>query len=234
MATEGMLDASLAAEFPRQYAVGDGGLFHPRHRGTELPIPPAWVVERANVPAVGTYATLATPVMRGFPADAVRVLRDYVREWDGIVAEYAAHLVIGGEESHKQRLFAASAVVNEIVMRYSHTTSLQTAFFRPGSLRSLLDAKQNRGDSGNYHHLRNLFLNAHLLIVHEPEAMMATYEERQTVEWIYEHRQDRRLPTITSLALPVSESMTSLRRGMASRLVREILTEEHYGFVCTL
>lgn len=183
--------------YPTGYERHDGGIIDPQWAGREIPVPPTWVRERVKVPYGCEYATLAKEIDDAYPASVRVPAVEYVRQWESWVLPRGGHLIIAGRVTRQKSDWVASAIMNEIMMRFGATAPLTTAWLGGGLLRRILDARNRKEDT--YYALRRYVENATLLFVQQPYRMTANAETKAMVEDIYEAREFHRRPTITTL-----------------------------------
>lgn len=214
-------------EFPRQYEYVDGAVIMPRLAGQKIPIPPEWVRLRSDMPQRAKFACLSKEIAHLYPAQVREVLVRYVREWPTI-RQSGTDLIIAGRVSTRKLRWAASAVVNEIVMRYGQVSALSTYWFSPGNLTWLVDAREAGAEE--YAPIRNRILNRKLLFVENPLAIGENGEGRWFLQALYEHRYNNQLPTITTLPVDLNWGWDDVRKVLGND-VTDILRENHEDFL---
>ncbi len=220
----------MSVENPRTYESKLGTDIYPEFPNRNIHIPPEWVRSRTGVPSLGEFACLSKDVESLFPVHVRKVLVDYVTRWESNVLKYGTHLIIAGHVSHMKSNWAASAVINELTMRYSHRAPLNTEWFGGGSMKALLDAKAKKDDS--YFAWRNRLYRTTLLLIEQPFKIVGdTWEMRSFLETIYEARERKRLPTITTLNTDLRSGDWSVVKQFLGPYITDSMEANNHGFI---
>lgn len=215
------------SEFTRKYDYVDGAKIRLNLKGRQIPVPPEWVRLRSNVPKRGQHACLSKEIADLYPDQVRETMVKYVSEWPD-VRKSGTDLIIAGRVPSRRLRWAASAVVNEIVMRYGAVSAITTEWFSPGNLSWLLDARSSKADE--YGPIRNRILGRKLLFIENPLAIDNGSEGMWFLRALYQHRYDNQLPTITTLSTDVSEGWETVRRGLGPDIT-DILRDNNHGFI---
>ena len=217
------------SDHPRQYEYVDGAKVKRSLAGRQIPVPPDWVRHRAEVPDRAKLACLSKEIADLYPESVRTVLVKYVSEWPLVKQSGADLLVVGTVPSRRLR-WAASAVVNEIVMRYGMDSVITTRWFSPGNLSWLLDARTSHAPE--YAPIRNAILNRKLLFVENPLAVDNNSDGMWFLRALYQHRYDNQLPTITTLTTDLAggNGWAEIRRGLGPDIT-DILRENNQGYI---
>lgn len=214
-------------EYPIEYDYVPGQRVALSWAGGDVPVPPKWVQDRADVPERMKLACLSSDLSEAYPTKVRDVLVDYVRNWTDI-RESGTDLLITGRVPNHRRLWAGSAVLNEITMRYSNRMGVSTGWLAIRGLHWLMDAQAKGGDS--YTAMRNRVLNVKLLLIDDLFQLPPSSKHRWFLESLYQHRFDQKLPTITTLNTEIVGGDWSTVRKLIGPSITEILSTNHEHF----
>lgn len=209
--------------YPMEYEWVDGETFRPDLEGRTIPIPPKWVRDRVNLPFPN--ATLSAAVEDFYDQKAREILVSYIKDWPSVL-QYGKHLVIAGGGNYKARTWAASAVMNEIIMRYGATQDISAGWIGNASLAYLMDARGRKDES--YHLIKNKVLRTRLLLVEDPSRNSMDQDVRFFLNALYEYRDDKKLPTITTLPVTVQDDFKKMKAAMGVYLTELLSTNVDY------
>lgn len=183
--------------YPREYEWQDGKFLGDDWAGQQVPVPPTWVRQRLTLPTGCDKACLARELSEIYPSEARSTLIDYLKNWRR-VREQGLHLLIAGSGvTYKRRQWAASAVLNELTMRFGQTQDMSSEWMSTGNVRQIVATKSARFDT--YSSLRARLMSTTMLFVEDPLKINPQSDERWFLEDIYKARADRLLPTITTM-----------------------------------
>jgi hypothetical protein len=217
------------AEYEIGYEYVDGGLILPPFAGRKMPRPPVWVRQRMKerVPDRARDACLSKEIADLYPAQVREVLVKYVVDWP-LIRKSGADLLIAGPVTARRQRWAATAVMNEIVMRYGGNSAISVDWFGGGRHRFLLDARDKKMDE--YMPIRNRILKVKLLMIENPLSVERESEGHWFLRAIYQHRYDNRLPTITTLPADLSEGWGAVKKVLGPDIT-DILRENHFQYL---
>lgn len=216
----------IIEEFPRKYEMVDGGMFGKKSGGKEVPVPPQWVRERVSVPEAGVNATLARELAHLYPPNVRDVLVKYVSYWP-VNLHRGYGLLITGLAPRATRIWAASAVMNEIVMRFGQMGHISTAWVNVGTFEHMLRMQERRDPdlSAMFTRLKQ----ARLLLLIDPARLQKVDPIR--LEILYEDRHLKSLPTITTCTTSVEDGDWSGIQEDLGDFVTEVLQETTAAYI---
>jgi hypothetical protein len=186
----------MSIEYPIKYEHIEGERVHPSMRGKVVPVPPRWVRLQRGGSSRYQFACLARDLEGWYPEHVREVLVDYIKNWS-YVREVGTDLVIAGRVARRKQTWAAEAVINEMIMRYSTISDFSAEWLNVRkAIPWINDARKGRGE---YTAIRNRTLNTKLLLVDGIMDVAEHPDGKWLINWIYEHRYDERLPTITTV-----------------------------------
>jgi hypothetical protein len=216
-------------DYPIVYEYRDGSEVHPEWAGQQVPVPPEWVRQRTGLTRGCELACLSPELKDRFSPEIRKGLVAYVRDYERVRRDGANLLVCGSGASFRLRQWAAAATLNEIVMRWSSRYDLSASWLSMRTLRYALDAKLERAET--YFQMRNRFFSSKLLLVEEPLRAPAGSEERRFLEYVYEHRYNAKLPTITTLSTDLVDADFTIVKALLGPYITEVLEASHYGYI---
>jgi hypothetical protein len=216
------------SEYPIGYEYLPGERISMAWAGQMVPVPPKWVMDRTDVPDRMKYACLSEDLAGTYPAEVRPLLVEYVKSWP-LVRSSGVDMLITGRVPNKRRSWAGSAVVNEIVMRYSNVMGISVAWFSMRGLHWLMDARHKGSDA--YNAMRNRILNSGLLLVEDLLALQPQSPNRWFMEALYQHRFDNMLPTITTLNTEIEGNDWSHVQRIVGPTMTEYLSTNYEQFL---
>jgi hypothetical protein len=217
----------IMAEFPAEYERVDGAEINPRLDARKnVPVPPKWVRDRVSVPHDCEWATLSNELLDFYPPHIRDCLVKYVKDWR-VNQRVGDSVLINGPASYRTRIWAAAAVVNEVVMRYSQFGNISTKWINVGMIKRLV--MMDKRKDPEYPAYWNQFLNAGLLLVIDPSRAI-TYDWIH-LETLYENRLEKRLPTITTFTTPVLQKDWTHVREILGDFITDALAETTKGHI---
>jgi hypothetical protein len=215
------------SEYPIGYEYVPGERIALSWSGETIPVPPKWVQDRSDVPQRMKLACLSADLKDAFPKGVRAILVDYVKQWPQ-VKESGTDLVITGRVPNHRRLWAGSAVLNEVVMRYSNVMGVSVAWLANRGLHWMMDAKVKHMES--YNSMRNRLLNSSLLLVEDLYLLPPSSDHWWFMNALYQHRFDNKLPTITTLNTRIENGDWSKLKSYVGPVITEILATNHEHF----
>lgn len=207
--------------YPPTYERSLGEALGPKFSNIEVPVPPQWVQKFAHVPRGCETACLAKELEDIYPPAARDVMVEYVKSWDE-VKRHGYHLVLGGiSGTYKRRMWAASAVANELVMRYGQTHDLSVTWESVMSIRHAMQARKDNYEVYNTMYKR--VMKSKLLLMLEPTRVTRGSDEWYMIEDIYMARGDNLLPTITTIADPLEDDKFAGVKTLLGNYIAETL-----------
>lgn len=185
-----------------KYREVDGKYISMRFVGQKKPAPPLWVKDWVNVSPRYQYASLAEGIAEFYPPELRRVAVNYVKNWPE-VAELGIDMVISGQP-HRMLTWTGVAVMNEIAMRFGQISHFSCSWFN--IRKGIPWINDLRGNRDFYKQIRNSLLDNKLLLIDGITDISELPEGRWFVNWLYQHRFDNQLPTITTIGPSVAES----------------------------
>jgi DNA replication protein DnaC len=183
-------------EHPIKYDYLPGERVHPSLKGRMVPVPPRWARDWRTGSARYQYATLSKELEHWFPEHVRSMCVDYVKNWP-YNREMGIDLVITGNVAQTKQTWLAEAVVNELILRYAARSDFSANWFNVRkAIPWIIDARSGKGE---YTPIRNRILNTRLLFVDGLMSMRDHPEGKWFLEWVYRHRYDEQLPTITTI-----------------------------------
>lgn len=210
-----MSDPLLAYEYV------DGALVHKRMAGRSMPVPPKWVRDAAGTPEMDRYACLSKEIADYYPEDVRNVLVSYVKEYPE-VCYYGSTLVIAGNSvTVRRRQWAASAVMNEITMRFGQTMPVDTEWVNYQWLRTVAQADTKARAMARMFDIQNL-------IVLEPQMASLGSPEAYMIQDIFSYRWNKKKPTVVSITMPQTNAWEDMYESLGP-LIPEMLRDTcHY------
>lgn len=225
-----MSAAELLLEYPPTYEYRAGDDIHPDLAGMRVPVPPPWVRARVSVPDRCEFATLGKEVEDFYP----RAVRDacvaFVKDWAGPVRKYGAHLVVAGRGTYLKRSWAAAAVIHEIVMRFGATSDISAGWVGSGAILHALAQKGAKGDD-TYNAIRSRLMQTKLLLVEDPMRLAGNSDARWLLEGVYDHRDAKKMPTITTLATDLADRDWGALKPYLGYHIPEVLETNAYDYI---
>lgn len=215
-------------EFPPKHEMVEGKLISPKlARMEEVPVPPQWVRNQVKVPQNCEWATLAKKVAHFYPPAVREVLVEYVLNWR-VNQRLGASVLIAGRAPYNERAWAAAAVMNEIVMRYSVFGNISTAWVNMSGMQRILQMQEQRDSdySGMWERIKNVAL----LLIIDPMRIKREVKSPH-LEVIYEDRLLKRLPTITTFTTPIVDDDWSEVEKNLGEFITEAIQEPTKGYV---
>lgn len=197
--------------FPPTYERRPGKDVHPSLSGY-VQVPPPWVWARTDFDPPYRFASLAKEHKDIYPEGPRETCVEFVKAWPED-RQLGMNLVLTGMSTRNERMLLGAGTINEIIMRFGSLSNLSAAWVTYSRVAGLVALKQNKGDV-YYSYVRRIQI-APLLLICDPQAAQGDQAHIGFLQSIYEHRQNKRLTTITT-------TDTDLVRPGALRRARDV------------
>lgn len=190
--------------FPYEHVPGNE--VHPKLANREnVPVPAKQIRAWAQVPEGCAYATLSKEIEDFYPPVVREVCVRYVKDYPHVAYYGSTLLLVGRYSNAKARKWAASAVINEITMRFHEVADVTSRWLGQQSVAGTLALRDSKQDS--FLAVRAKLFDTKLLYIHEPQQFEVGSPGGYFLADLFQHRWDRKLPTIVTMSADTTEGM---------------------------